>query len=136
MSVQGNFRGGQLRSVLFDCNHKVTIFNFIITDNMNNITLEHYLVLSSLIFTIGMMGLFMHRKNVITILMSIELMLLAVNINFAAFSTYAGELSGQIFSIINLTIAAAETSIGLAILLVYFRNKNSIAVGNINQMKG
>lgn len=100
------------------------------------ITLEHYLILSSLIFTIGMMGLFIHRKNVITILMSIELMLLAVNINFAAFSTHAGELSGQIFSIINLTIAAAETSIGLAILLVYFRNKNSIEVSDINQMKG
>ena len=103
---------------------------------MNNITLEHYLILASLIFTIGMIGLFMHRKNVITILMSIELMLLAVNINFVAFSVYSGELSGQIFSIIILTIAAAETSIGLAILLVYFRNKGSIIVDDINQMKG
>jgi NADH-quinone oxidoreductase subunit K len=82
------------------------------------ITLEHYLILSAMIFVIGMFGLFMHRKNIITILMSIEL------------------ISGQIFSIIILTIAAAETSIGLAILLVYFRNKGSIEVSDINQMKG
>ncbi|WP_341762114.1 NADH-quinone oxidoreductase subunit NuoK [Candidatus Tisiphia endosymbiont of Thecophora atra] len=102
---------------------------------ISTITLEHYLTLSALIFSIGMVGLFMH-KNVITILMSIELMLLAVNINFVAFSTYAHEISGQIFSIIILTIAAAETTIGLAILLVYFRNKGSIEVGDINQMKG
>ncbi|MCC8371405.1 MAG: NADH-quinone oxidoreductase subunit NuoK [Rickettsia endosymbiont of Pseudomimeciton antennatum] len=100
------------------------------------ITLEHYLILSALIFSIGMVGLFMHRKNVITILMSIELMLLAVNINFVAFSTYGHEISGQIFSIIILTIAAAETAIGLAILLVYFRNKGSIELGDMNQMKG
>jgi NADH-quinone oxidoreductase subunit K len=103
---------------------------------ISTITLEHYLTLSALIFSIGMVGLFMHRKNVITILMSIELMLLAVNINFVAFSTYAHEIFGQIFSIIILTIAAAETTIGLAILLVYFRNKGSIEVGDINQMKG
>ena len=103
---------------------------------ISQVTLEHYLILASLIFTIGMMGLFMHRKNVITVLMSIELMLLAVNINFVAFSAYANGLEGQIFSIIILTIAAAETSIGLAILLVYFRNKGSIAVCDINQMKG
>ena len=83
-----------------------------------------------------MFGLFMHRKNIITILMSIELMLLSVNINFIAFSSYASEISGQIFSIIILTIAAAETSIGLAILLVYFRNKGTIEVSDINQMKG
>ncbi|MDR0773841.1 MAG: NADH-quinone oxidoreductase subunit NuoK [Rickettsia sp.] len=103
---------------------------------ISTITLEHYLTLSALIFSIGMVGLFMHRKNVITILMSIELMLLAVNINFVAFSTHAHEIFGQIFSIIILTIAAAETTIGLAILLVYFRNKGSIEVGDINQMKG
>lgn len=103
---------------------------------ISTITLEHYLTLSTLIFSIGMVGLFMHRKNVITILMSIELMLLAVNINFVAFSTYTHEMSGQIFSIIILTIAAAETTIGLALLLVYFRNKGSIEVGDINQMKG
>lgn len=100
------------------------------------ITLEHYLILSAIIFIVGMFGLFMHRKNIITILMSIELMLLSVNINFIAFSSYASEISGQIFSIIILTIAAAETSIGLAILLVYFRNKGSIEVSDINQMKG
>jgi NADH-quinone oxidoreductase subunit K len=100
------------------------------------IALEHYLILSAIIFIIGMFGLFMHRKNIITILMSIELMLLSVNINFIAFSSYASEISGQIFSIIILTIAAAETSIGLAILLVYFRNKGSIEVSDINQMKG
>ncbi|WP_341752078.1 NADH-quinone oxidoreductase subunit NuoK [Candidatus Tisiphia endosymbiont of Piscicola geometra] len=103
---------------------------------ISTITLEHYLILSALIFSIGMVGLFMHRKNVITILMSIELMLLAVNINFVAFSTYAHEISGQIFSIIILTIAAAETSIGLAILLVYFRNKGSIELSDMNQMEG
>lgn len=102
----------------------------------NNITLEHYLILSALIFTIGMVGLFLHRKNVITILMSIELMLLAVNINFVAFSSYNSELSGQIFSILILTIAAAETAIGLAILIVYFRNKGSIELADANQMKG
>lgn len=96
----------------------------------------HYLVVSCLVFTIGMFGLFIHRKNVITILMSIELMLLAVNINFVVFSRYMQDLSGQIFSIIILTIAAAETAIGLAILLVYFRNRESIEVDNINQMKG
>ena len=100
------------------------------------ITLNHYLILSSLVFTIGMFGLFMHRINIINILMSIELMLLAVNINFVAFSVYMQELSGQIFSIIILTVAAAETSIGLAILLIYFRNKGSIEITDINQMRG
>ena len=103
---------------------------------MNNVTLEHYLILSATIFIIGITGLFMNRKNVIAILMSIELMLLSVNINFIAFSVYLSELSGQIFSLIILTIAAAETSIGLAILVVYFRNKGSIEIGDINQMKG
>lgn len=102
----------------------------------NNITLGHYLILSALIFTIGMVGLFLHRKNVITILMSIELMLLAVNINFVAFSSYNSEISGQVFSILILTIAAAETAIGLAILIVYFRNKGSIELADANQMKG
>jgi NADH-quinone oxidoreductase subunit K len=100
------------------------------------IGLQHYLIVSCLVFTIGILGLFMHRKNIITILMSIELMLLAVNINFVVFSVYMQELSGQIFSIIILTIAAAETSIGLAILLVYFRNKGEIEVTGANQMKG
>lgn len=103
---------------------------------MNEIGLEHYLILSSLVFTIGITGLFMNRKSVITILMSIELMLLSVNINFVAFSVALQELSGQIFSIIILTIAAAETSIGLAILVLYFRNKGSVEVEDISQMKG
>jgi NADH-quinone oxidoreductase subunit K len=103
---------------------------------MNDITLEHYLILSALIFTIGVTGLFMNRKNVISILMSIELMLLSTNINFVAFSVYLNEISGQIFSILILTIAAAETSIGLAILVLYFRNKGTIELEDISQMKG
>ncbi len=102
----------------------------------SNISLEYYLILSAAIFSIGMVGLFLHRKNVITILMSIELMLLAVNINFVAFSAYGGEITGQIFSIIILTIASAETAIGLAILLVYFRNKGSVELTTANQMRG
>ncbi len=107
---------------------------------MNNITadigLEHYLILSSIVFVIGISGLFMNRKNIISLLMSIELMLLSVNINFVAFSVHLQEISGQIFSIIILTVAAAETSIGLAILVLYFRNKGSIEVADISQMKG
>jgi NADH-quinone oxidoreductase subunit K len=103
---------------------------------ISSIGLEHYLILSSLIFSVGMFGLFMHRKNIITILMSIELMLLAVNINFVAFSSYSNDISGQVFSIIILTIAAAETAIGLAILLAHFRNSGSILISDINQMKG
>ena len=103
---------------------------------MNEISLEHYLILSSLLFSIGVAGLFMNRKNVITILMSIELMLLAVNINFVAFSVHLQDIVGQVFSIIILSIAAAEVSIGLAILVVYSRNRNSIEIEDINQMKG
>ncbi len=103
---------------------------------MSNISLEHYLILSILIFSIGVSGLFMNRKSVINILMSIELMLLSVNINFVAFSVYLNDLQGQIFSILILTIAAAETSIGLAILVLYFRNKGSIEVEDISQMRG
>ena len=91
---------------------------------MSEITLEHYLILSALLFSIGIAGLFMNRKNVITILMSIELMLLSVNINFVAFANHLQELSGQIFSLIILSVAAAEVSIGLAILVLYFRNRN------------
>ena len=104
--------------------------------NIYDISLEHYLILTSLLFAIGVTGLFMNRKNVITILMSIELMLLAVNINFVAFSVYLENIVGQIFSIIILSIAAAEASIGLAILILYFRNKGSIEIDEINQMKG
>ena len=103
---------------------------------ISEISLEHYLILSSLLFAIGVSGLFMNRKNVITILMSIELMLLAVNINFVAFSVYLQNIVGQVFSIIVLSIAAAEVSIGLAILVLYFRNRGSIEIEDINQMRG
>ncbi len=103
---------------------------------MTKIGLEHYLILAALVFTIGVVGLFMNRKSVITVLMSIELMLLSVNINFIAFSVYLQEISGQIFSILILTIASAESSIGLAILVLYFRNKGSIDLEGISQLKG
>ena len=103
---------------------------------ISNISLEHYLILAALIFSIGVTGLFMNRKSVITILMAIELMLLAVNINFVAFSVYLQDIVGQVFSIIILSIAAAEISIGLAILVLYFRNRGSIEIEDINQMKG
>ena len=103
---------------------------------ISNISLEHYLILAALIFSIGVTGLFMNRKSVITILMAIELMLLAVNINFVAFSVYLQDIVGQVFSLIILSIAAAEISIGLAILVLYFRNRGSIEIEDINQMKG
>lgn len=99
------------------------------------ITLTHFLILSSLIFVIGIGGIFLNRKNILVILMSIELMLLSVNINFVAFSSYLGDLLGQIFSLFILTIAAAEAAIGLAILVVYFRNRDSVAVEDVSQMK-
>ena len=103
---------------------------------ISNISLEHYLILAALIFSIGVTGLFMNRKSVITILMSIELMLLAVNINFVAFSVYLQDIVGQVFIIIILSIAAAEISTGLAILVLYFRNRGSIEIEDVNQMKG
>ena len=103
---------------------------------MLEIGLSHYLTLSAILFTLGIFGIFLNRKNVIIILMSIELMLLAVNINLVAFSTHLGDLVGQIFTMIVLTVAAAEAAIGLAILVVYFRNRGSIAVEDINMMKG
>ena len=103
---------------------------------ISNISLEHYLILAALIFSIGVTGLFMNRKSVITILMSIELILLAVNINFVAFSVYLQDIVGQVFSLIILSIAAAEISIGLAILVLYFRNRGSIEIEDVNQMKG
>ena len=102
----------------------------------SNISLEHYLILAALIFSIGVTGLFMNRKSVITILMSIELMLLSVNINFVAFSVYLQDIVGQVFSLIILSIAAAEISIGLAILVLYFRNRGSIEIEDVIQMKG
>jgi NADH-quinone oxidoreductase subunit K len=103
---------------------------------MLTITLFHYLTVAAILFTFGAVGIFLNRKNVITILMCIELMLLAVNINLVAFSTHLGNLSGQIFALFILTVAAAEAAIGLAILVVYFRNRGSIAVEDINVMKG
>ena len=100
------------------------------------ITLAHYLILSALIFTVGVFGIFLNRKNVIIILMSIELILLSVNLNFVAFSNYLNDLVGQMFSLFILTVGAAEAAIGLAILVVYFRNRGSIAVDDVNLMKG
>lgn len=96
----------------------------------------HYLVISSILFTLGVCGIFLNRKNIITILMSVELILLAVNINFVAFSVRLGDITGQIFAMFILTVAAAEAAIGLAILVVYFRNRGSIAVEDVNLMQG
>ncbi len=100
------------------------------------IGLSHYLTVAAILFTIGIFGIFINRKNVIVILMSVELILLAVNINLVAFSSFLGDLVGQVFALIVLTVAAAEASIGLAILVVFFRNRGSIAVEDINLMKG
>ena len=99
-------------------------------------TLTPYLTLAAMLFTIGVIGIFLNRKNIIIILMSVELILLAVNINFVAFSTYLGDLVGQVFALFILTVAAAEAAIGLAILVVYFRNRGTIAVEDVNMMKG
>jgi len=101
-----------------------------------HIGLAHYLLVAGILFTIGVLGIFLNRKNVIIILMSIELILLAVNINFVAFSAFGGNLVGQVFALFVLTVAAAESAIGLAILVVYFRNRGTIAVEDVNQMKG
>ncbi|MBS4084378.1 MAG: NADH-quinone oxidoreductase subunit NuoK [Rhizobiales bacterium] len=98
--------------------------------------LSHYLVVAAILFTLGTLGIFLNRKNVIVILMSIELILLAVNINLVAFSAFLGDIVGQIFALLVLTVAAAEAAIGLAILVVFFRNRGSIAVEDINAMKG
>jgi NADH-quinone oxidoreductase subunit K len=100
------------------------------------IGLGHYLTVAAILFTIGVFGIFINRKNIIVILMSIELMLLAVNINLVAFSTHLQDMVGQIFAIMVLTVAAAEAAIGLAILVCYFRNRRSIAVEDVNVMKG
>lgn len=98
--------------------------------------IEHYLTVSAILFTLGVFGVFLNRKNVIVILMSIELILLSVNLNFIAFSSTLGDLTGQIFALFVLTVAAAEAAIGLAILVVFFRNRGSIAVEDVNVMKG
>jgi NADH-quinone oxidoreductase subunit K len=103
---------------------------------MFEIGLSHYLTVAAILFTLGIVGIFLNRKNVIIILMSVELMLLAVNINLVAFSVELGDLVGQVFAMFVLTVAAAEAAIGLAILVVYFRNRGSIAVEDINMMKG
>jgi len=103
---------------------------------MLTIGLAHYLAVAAVLFTLGIFGIFLNRKNVIIILMSVELMLLAVNINLVAFSVQLGDLVGQVFALFVLTVAAAEAAIGLAILVVYFRNRGSIAVDDINMMKG
>ena len=100
------------------------------------IGLAHYLAVAAILFTLGVFGIFLNRKNVIVILMSIELILLAVNINLVAFSHFLGDLVGQVFTLFVLTVAAAEAAIGLAIVVVYFRNRGTIEVEEINQMKG
>ncbi|MBT4770657.1 MAG: NADH-quinone oxidoreductase subunit NuoK [Rhodospirillaceae bacterium] len=103
---------------------------------MFEITLSHYLSVAAILFALGVFGIFLNRKNVIVILMSVELMLLAVNINMVAFSSFLHDLSGQIFAMFILTVAAAEAAIGLAIMIVYFRNRGTIEVEDINVMKG
>jgi NADH-quinone oxidoreductase subunit K len=103
---------------------------------MWEITLTHYLTVAAILFTIGVFGIFLNRKNVIIILMSVELILLAVNVNLVAFSSFQHDMVGQVFAMFVLTVAAAEAAIGLAILVVYFRNRGSIAVEDLNVMKG
>ena len=103
---------------------------------MWEITLTHYLTVAAILFTIGVFGIFLNRKNVIIILMSVELILLSVNINLVTFSSFLGDMVGQVFAMLVLTVAAAEAAIGLAILVVYFRNRGSIAVEDLNVMKG
>ena len=103
---------------------------------MMSVGLGNYLTVGAILFTLGVFGIFINRKNVIIILMSIELILLAVNINLVAFSSYLGDLTGQIFALLVLTVAAAEAAIGLAILVVFYRNRGSIAVEDVNLMKG
>ena len=103
---------------------------------MTEISLQHYLILAAIIFTIGIIGIFLNRKNLIVILMCIELLLLAVNINLVSFSIFLNDISGQIFTLFILTVAAAEAAIGLAIIVVYYRNTGSIGVEDINTLKG
>jgi NADH-quinone oxidoreductase subunit K len=100
------------------------------------IELTHYLIVAAILFTLGVAGIILNRKNIIIILMSVELILLSVNLNLVAFSAFLGDLTGQVFALFILTVAAAEAAIGLAILVTYFRNRGSIAVEDINMMKG
>jgi NADH-quinone oxidoreductase subunit K len=102
----------------------------------SGIGLGHYLSVGAILFTLGVFGIFLNRKNIIVILMSVELILLAVNLNFVAFSAELGDLAGQVFALLILTVAAAEAAIGLAILVLFFRNRGSIAVDDVNMMKG
>ena len=100
------------------------------------IGIEHYVVVSSILFVLGVLGIFLNHKNIIVILMAIELILLAVNINFVAFSAYLQDLTGQIFAMFVLTVAAGEAAIGLAILVLYFRDRGTIAVDDVSHLKG
>lgn len=100
------------------------------------ISMEHFLIVSAILFTIGIFGIFLNRRNVIVILMSLELILLAVNINFVTFSSYMEDLAGQVFVMFILTVAAAEAAVGLAIMVMFFRNKGSIALEDISDLKG
>lgn len=100
------------------------------------IGIEHFLVVGAILFVLGVLGIFINRKNVIVILMSVELILLAVNINLVAFSAHMGDLVGQVFAMLVLTVAAAEAAIGLAILVIYYRGRGTIAVDDVNRMKG
>ena len=103
---------------------------------MMSITLGHYLTIGAMLFALAVVGIFLNRKNLIVLLMAIELMVLAVNVNFVAFSSYLGDMHGQVFVFFILTVAAAESAIGLAILVLLFRNKNSIDVQDLNTLKG
>ncbi|MHB1206637.1 MAG: NADH-quinone oxidoreductase subunit NuoK [Rhodospirillaceae bacterium] len=110
--------------------------NNLLTTGPFAVGLSHFLTVGAILFTLGIFGIFLNRKNLIVIMMSIELMLLAVNINLVAFSSYLGDLVGQVFTMLVLTVAAAEAAIGLAIVVVFYRNRRSIEVEDINQMKG
>ena len=103
---------------------------------MLDIGLAHYLTVAAILFTLGIFGIFLNRKNVIIILMSVELMLLSVNINLVAFSHYLNDMVGQVFAMLVLTVAAAEAAIGLAILVIFYRNRGTIAVEDVNKLKG
>lgn len=103
---------------------------------MGELTINHFLTMSAILFTIGVVGIFVNRKNIIVILMAIEMILLSVNINLVAFSVYSGTIQGQIFAMLVLTVAAAEAAVGLAILVVYFRNRGNIAVESTDLMNG
>ena len=101
-----------------------------------DITINHFLAVSAVLFTVGVVGIFVNRKNIIVILMALELILLSVNINLVAFSSFLGDMAGQVFALFVLTVAAAEAAVGLAILVVFFRNRGDISVEGVNLMKG